>query len=684
VADKRPWCSLQRTPATNKTRNLFAEHSNAQVLFLSFFVFNVLATEFAIFFQIQSFRIILLVFHGCVVASFASSTSKCDDDAVVFLGHDNTPNLFERFQSLKQDRKKKPPRRRQWRVYPRVRKTVNKAKIKAMRNIGDHRFLISEFAKRLGHCFLAVLLLISVLSLSACIRPRSRFEPGVLRVNLGTEPPGLDWHTATDSTSFDVVSNLMVGLTQYTNKLTCAPSCAKNWEVLDGGKRYLFHLRDDLRWTDGKPVTAYDFEYAWKRLLNPVTAAQYAFFLYDVVGAREYNTGKLKSAETLGIKALDAHTFEIRLRKPATYFIYLTAFCVSFPMRKDVVEKWGDRWTEPEHFVTNGPFKLTKWQHEYKMELAANEGYFDSVPQVKLIKMFMVPEASTAFALYENDELDFIDNRSFATPDVERYRNSPEYKNFPLLRANYLAFNVTKKPFTDVRIRKAVAMAIDRSIFPRILRRGERPATSWIPPALPGYSPDSGLKFDPVAARALLAEAGYPGGKGLPKPELLYPNRDDVRLTVEATQDQLKRNLGMEIELVNQEWKVYLATVRKDAPPMFRNSWGADFPDPETFMNLFTKDCGNNDTKWSDPRYDALIEAAQGELNAAKRADLYRQADVMLCREAVPIVPTFLATQNIMVKPWVTGIAINPLDLQFFKDVVVDDSQNSQTKYGAR
>jgi oligopeptide transport system substrate-binding protein len=463
----------------------------------------------------------------------------------------------------------------------------------------------------------------------------------------------------------------MVGLTQYTNDLTCAPSCAKDWEVLDDGKRYLFHLRDDLRWTDGKPVTAYDFEYAWKRLLNPATAAQYAFFLYDVVNAREYNTGKLKNADLLGIKALDPLTFEVRLSKPAAYFIYLTAFCVSFPMRKDVVERFGDRWTEPENFVTNGPFKLKHWQHEYKMELSANPQYFDGPPKVKLVKMFMVPEASTAFALYENDELDFIDNRSFSTPDVERFRSSPEYQNYPLLRANYLAFNVSKKPFTDPLVRKAVAMAIDRSIFPRILRRGERPATSWIPPALPGYSPDSGLKFDPVQARALLAQAGYPGGKGFPKAELLYPNRDDVRLTVEATQDELKRNLGIEIELVNQEWKVYLATVRKDAPPMFRNSWGADYPDPETFMNLFTKDCGNNDTKWWSPKYDQLIQSAEGELDTKKRADLYRQADVMLCREAVPIVPTFLATQNIMVKPWVKGIAINPLDLQFFKAVEV-------------
>lgn len=500
---------------------------------------------------------------------------------------------------------------------------------------------------------------------------RKLYEDGVLRVNLGTEPPGLDWHTSTDSTSFDVVSNLMVGLTQYSNDLQCKPACAASWDVLDNGKRYVFHLRDNVVWTDGKPVTAYDFEFAWRRLLTPATAAQYAFFLYDIVGARDYNIGKVKDPSTLGFKAIDAKTFEVRLQKPAAYFIYLTAFCPSFPQRQDLVERYKDRWTEPENLVTNGPFKLTHWQHEYKIELSANEKFFEGPPKVSKIKMFMVPEASTAFALYENNELDFVDNRSFATPDVERFRNSPEYKNFPLLRGYYLAFNVNKKPFDDVRVRKAFALSIDRSVFPKILRRGERPTSSWIPKGLAGYSADSGLNYNQALARKYLADAGFAGGKNFPETKLLYPNREDVRLVVEATQDEIKRNLGVHVDLVNQEWKVYLATTRRDPPQMFRDSWGADFPDPETFMNLFTSYNGNNHTRWKSADYDKLIGLAQAEQDVTKRADLYRQADKMLCSEAVPIVPAYFATQNIMIKPWVKGIAINPLDLQFFKNVTV-------------
>lgn len=510
------------------------------------------------------------------------------------------------------------------------------------------------------------------LLLSSCSFSRLGPEVGTLRINIGAEPPSLDWNVTTDSTSFDVISNIMVGLTQYTNELEAKPSCAERWDVLDGGKRYIFHLRSDARWSDGKPVVAGDFEYAWKRLLDPKTAAQYAYFLYPIVNAFEFNTGKIKDPNLVGVKALDDRTLEVRLEKPAAYFIYLTAFSVSFPMRRDVIELWGDRWTEPEHIVTNGPFLLKQWQHEYKIELEANPNFFGGPPVLKRIKMFMIPEQATAFALYENDELDFVDNRSFSTADVERNRTSPEYKNYPLLRNNYLAFNVTKKPCDDLRVRKAIAMAIDKRVFPRVLRRGERPSTSWIPPGLLGYALDSGLRFDPERARKLLAEAGYPGGRGFPVVGLLYPNREDTRLVVESIQDELKRNLDIRVDLVNQEWKVYLATLHHDPPPMFRASWGADYPDPETFMNLFTTHNGNNNTRWSNKRFDDLLVMAGGEQDRKLRGELYRQADRLLCSEDVPIVPTFLSTQNTMTKPWVHGIAHNALDLQFFKSVTID------------
>ncbi len=513
----------------------------------------------------------------------------------------------------------------------------------------------------------------AALFLSACSLTRTGPEKDTLRMNIGAEPPSLDWVVTTDSTSFDVVSNLMVGLTRYTDKLSCRPACAASWEVLDGGRRYLFHLRPDVKWSDGKQLVAEDFVYAWKRMLNPATAAQYAYFLYPIENAFEYNTGQIKDASQVGVKALDNLTLEVKLKRPAAYFIYLTAFCTTLPQRKDVVESFKDRWTEPNHIVTNGAFVLKEWKHEYKIELAANPLYFDGEPAVKKIKMFMVAEPATAFALYENDELDYVDNRSFSTSDVERFHTSPQYHNTALLRNNYIGFNVTKAPFTDRRVRRAVSMAVDRSIFPKILRRGERPADCWIPPSLAGYSATSGAGFDPALAQQLLAEAGYPGGKGFPVVGLLYPNREDTRLVVESIQDQLKRNLHIKIELINQEWKVYLETLHRDPPPLYRSSWGADYPDPETFMNLFTSHNGNNSTRWSNPEYDKLIERAEAEQDSSVRAKLYERADTLLCRQEAPIACTYLSTQNLMVKPWVHGMAFNALDMQFFEDIYIGD-----------
>lgn len=279
----------------------------------------------------------------------------------------------------------------------------------------------------------------------------------------------------------------------------------------------------------------------------------------------------------------------------------------------------------------------------------------------------MVSEQSTAFALFENDELDYVDNRSFSTHDVDRYRNDPGYIRVPLLQGTYLGFNVLKKPFDNKQVRRAVSMAIDKTVFPKLLRRGERPSTSWIPEELLGSSETSALKFDPAAARAELRSAGFPDGKNFPSVQLLYPNREDTRLIVESIQAQLKKNLGISIELLNQEWKVYLATRKKDPPPLFRANWIADYPDPETYMNLFTTGNGNNHTRWSNSTYDRLVQNAAGELNVDRRAEMYRQADTILCKDEAAIVPTFVSTQNILMKPWTSGLKFNALDIHILK-----------------
>jgi len=529
--------------------------------------------------------------------------------------------------------------------------------------------------------YLLVFALLSTLGITwlvfAGIRHKVTHEAGTLRLNLGAEPPSLDWAKATDATSFDVVSNIMVGLTAYTPNLSCAPACAGSWEISDKGRSYLFHIRPNVLWSDGKAVTAYDFEYAWRRLLDPKTAGPYAFFLYDVENAFEFNQGKLVDASKLGFKAIDARTFIVHLRRPAAYFLYLTAFSPTFPQRQDIIERYGDRWTEPGNLVSNGPFVLKQWQHEYKIELEQNPLYFGGTPLLKKIKMFMVPEQSTAFALYENNELDFIDNRSFPTSEVELYRkmnqHCPQYHETSLLRVNYLGFNVHKPPFDSIAVRKAISMAVDRQRLCRILRHGEKPISYLIPKPLLGFSPFDENLFNPAMARKFLASAGYPDGKNFPDVYLLYPHREDTRLLVEAIQDELKRNLNIHIDLVNQEWQVYLQTLRNNSPPIYRSAWGADYPDPETFMNLFTSHNGNNNTHWANSAYDQMVSKAACEINSATRAQLYKKADYFLCNQEVPIVPLNTAVQNVLIKPWVSGIELNALDLQFYSNVSVGD-----------
>jgi oligopeptide transport system substrate-binding protein len=486
------------------------------------------------------------------------------------------------------------------------------------------------------------------------------------RMTLSNEPPTLDWNLATDSVSFTVLINLMEGLTEYDEALRPRPAVARSWEVSPDGRVYRFHLREDARWSDGKPVTAGDFEYSWKRLLNPKTAAEYAYFLYDIEGAEDYNTGKVTDPESVGVRALDDRTLEVRLRKPIVFFPSITTFMVTFPMRRDIVEKFGERWTEPGNIVTNGPFGLDGWRHEYKLILRPNAHYHGKRPALGKVVMFVVNESTTALTLYETGDLEMA---NLPPEAIAAYREKPEYLTAPLLRGYYYGFNVEKPPFTDPRVRRAFSMAIDRREFPAILKRGEIPSSFWIPPGMPYHNPAIGPPFDPDVARKLLTEAGYPGGRGFPAITAAFNTGPENSLIAEDLQAQWKRNLGVEVLLDNQEWKVYLKRLQTDPPPLFRLGWGADYPDPDNFMNLFTSTSGNNRTRWKNFRYDELIRSAAADPDPARRQAAYDEAQRILLETDVAIMPLFVATQNWVIKPYVRGLQINALELLNLKNV---------------
>lgn len=494
-------------------------------------------------------------------------------------------------------------------------------------------------------------------------------KEGLFRISVGTEPPTLDPSLATDGTSILLIENLMEGLTQFNQSLLPQPAIAEKWEISEEGKKYLFHLKRNVFWSDGKPVVASDFEYSWKRLLNPETASEYAYFLYGLENGEEYNQGKIKDSSRVGVRAIDPYTLEVRLKKQIVYFTSIITFSATFPLRKEVIEKYGSHWTDPDKMVVNGPYRLTEWKHEYKLTLEQNPKYYGSAPLCRMVEVFIVNERNTALTLYEAGGLEMV---SLSPEAIEHYLGSKEYINQPLLRGYYYGLNTGIPPFNDPRVRKAFSLAIDREELPHVLKGGERPAFSWIPPGMFGYDQEVGLRFDPKSGAKLLSEAGFPEGKGFPKVTLAF-NTDMVNgLIAENIQAQLKRNLKVTLLLDNMEWKVYLKKLQFDTPQIFRLGWGADYPDPDTFMNLFVTAGGNNYTHWGNPKYDQLISLGSSEHDSRKRLIIYHDAQKILTEEDVPMIPLFVSAQNFLVKPYVQGVETNPMELLFFKTIKVN------------
>lgn len=479
-------------------------------------------------------------------------------------------------------------------------------------------------------------------------------------MRIETEPPTLDWNLATDYVSINVLYHLIEGLAEYNDKLEPVPSLA-TWKVSKDGKTYTYTLKPGIKWSDGVPIVAQHFWDSWERTLNPSTASGYAYFLFDVVGAKEYNEGSLKDSSKLGFKVVNDSTFVVTLKKPATYFATIPAFTVTFPIRKDLIEKFGRKWTEPENMVVSGPFRLTKWNHDAKLELAPNTYYRAAKPKIEKVNIYVVGEQTTAINMFETGKLDYLSR--LPALEIERLKKNPGYRTLPYLRGYYYGFNITKPPFNDVRVRKAFALSINRDEIVSLLKGGQISTMSWIPKGMLGYNPKIGLPFDPKKAKALLAEAGFPEGKGFPKVTFMFDTRDDNKMIAERLQAQWQNTLGVSLGVQNEEWKVYLGRLRADAPGMFRHGWGADFPDPDNFMNMFTSYSGNNFTKWNNKPFDDLIEKAAAESSPAKRVQLYNRAQKILTEDEVAIVPIFIDSINYLVNPAVKGLKIDSLGL---------------------
>lgn len=496
-----------------------------------------------------------------------------------------------------------------------------------------------------------------------------------IRHNHGEEPESIDPALNTTVNGGTIVIACFEGLTSLNEKDEPVPGVAESWDVSPDKTKYTFHLRKDAKWSDGKPVTAGDFAYAWRRALDPGTAAEYCYQLFYIKNAPEFNEGKAK-AEDLGIKVVDDYTLEVELSAPTPYFLNLTAFPTLFPVRRDIIEQYGDQWAlKPETYIGNGPFKMTEWQSKDHMKLVKNENYWDK-DRVKIdgiIETF-IAESSTMLAGYEAGELDVIDD--VPLNEIDNLKKTGEFHMFKQLGTYYYCFNVTKPPFDNPKVRKAFALAIDREDITSKVRKSGIPATAFVPPGVPDTAAGKDFreaggaffpaKAQPEEARRLLAEAGYPGGKGLPGVTLIYNNSEEHQIIAEAILEMWKKNLGIEnVQVQNQEWAVFINTRQNGDFQIARHGWLGDYNDAMTFLDLFTTGNGNNDAHWSNKQYDELIKQARLATDEGKRMEILHQAEKMIMEDAI-MIPILHYTENCMIKPYVKGLVKSMLGFTYF------------------
>ena len=608
-----------------------------------------------------------------------------------------------------------------------------------------------------------------------------------LRISNGTEPKTLDPQLATGEPEHRILSSLFEGLARLdARSLEPVPGVAESWEISADGKTYTFHLRPNARWSDGHPLTAQDFCYAWRRLQEPSLGSEYAYIMHMVRHAQAYNThaaqaaslqgpiqaavaellqkypGPIPAAAVLafsskqnldatlkgtpnellrnfllrpvgdlprselqampaqfelegkrraalyeeakqhfgvdgGAFAKDEHTLVVELVAPTPYFLELTSFYPLFPVPRWAIDKSAGRnWFLPDRIVTNGPFRLSQWQVGDHIRLERSETYWGR-SEVKLrdIDVLPIENATTALNLYLTGEADWLPQQTVPQDLAPDLRSRPDFFTGPAFIAYFYRINCTRKPFDDVRVRKALNLAVDREQITRdVLRLGQLPASHFVPPGIRGYKqPESAIRFDVEQARQLLAEAGFPDGRGFPKFGILYNTAESHKKVAEVLADQLRRNLYLDVTAYNQEWQSYQQSARALDYDLVRFGWIGDYEDPNTFLDLWTTNGGNNQTGWGSVVYDRLLaaagdveqfvtepefvlqhvhdpralkslaDAARASADVAQRLQrmselrmaLLAEAERILVHDEFPILPVYVYVTTDMVNPAVKG-----------------------------
>ena len=500
----------------------------------------------------------------------------------------------------------------------------------------------------------------------------SGLEKQIYHHGNGSEPQGIDPHIVTGVPEHHILISLCEGLTipnpNPDDMNGYMAGTAESWSVSEDGKEYIFNINKNARWSNGEPVTANDFVWSWKRILTASLGSQYPDMLYYLVGAYEYHNGLTDDFSEVGVKAIDQKTLKVNLKNPTPFFLGLLSHYSTWPVHKETVLKYGDiddrngEWTRPGNFVCNGPFQLKSWELNNKIVVEKNPYYYDaSIVKLNEIHYYPVSNVMTEDRMFRAGQLHLTSTLPSQKCPIYIEEN-PNLRIDPYMGTYFYRINTNHEALKDVRVRKALAYSIDRELLVnKVTKCGQIPAYSFTPPGSNGYEPKTQIPFDPELAKSLLEDAGYSDENPFPKLEILFNTNEDHRKIALAIQQMWQVNLGIEIELVNQDWKVYLNREMIGDFQISRAGWIGDYEDPNTFLDLMRPNRGNNKTGWENIEYDELVEKANTINNQSERYEMLYKAEEILI-DNMPIIPLYTYVRSYQLSPDVKGFNPHILD----------------------
>lgn len=504
-------------------------------------------------------------------------------------------------------------------------------------------------------------------------------EQGILLLGNGSEPHSLDPHINSTMNGHHVMTALLEGLIapNPADETVPVPGMAESWEH-QSFTTWTFKIRKGATWTNGDPVTAQDFVYSFQRILSPRLGSQYAEMLHVLKNGKAFNNGSLEDFSQVGVKANDDHTLEITLEGPIPYFLNILKHSAFYPVHKGTIEKHGgiddpaNNWIR-EEYVGNGPFILKNWQMNQIIEVRKNPDYWDADNiHLNEIHFYPISSENTEEQTFNSGNLHYTYTVPTEMIPVYKARDDETLRIEPFFGTYYYLLNNKIKPLDNPKVRQALSYAVNRNtIVRRITKGGQEPAATFTPPGVAGYHPEPVASFNPAKARELLAEAGYPNGKGFPRLTLKFNTLESHKAIAEAVQQMWKKILGIDIDIRNQEWKVYVNAMHAGDFEIARYAWIGDYLYPDTFLRILQSDSGQNDSGYNNPQYDTLIRQSLVEEDDQKRLDLLAEAESIMLAD-MPVIPVYHYTRVYRIDPRVKGWIPSPLDIRNYKGIYFD------------